>query len=262
MLQELKFQLSTAILTILTVAAAISAGFNFEQQLRFRLTDDGVTWVDRTLANGKPAVQALRVIRDSQAYNAGLRPGDTLLQINTLKIEKALYVPQVLVKIGAWNKADYMVERGGVRFKVSNVVIAEAPRDPAVMYQYAVGVGYLIIGLFVYFRRGSAQKARHFYILCLASFISLCFHYTGQFNTLDLVIYFGNLVAGLLAPTVFLHFCLAFPEPRPWFRGVTRTVLLYVPAALMFLAFVAFSSGAMKISVPLLELRWMMDRAW
>jgi hypothetical protein len=65
-----------------------------------------------------------------------------------------------------------------------------------------------------------------------------------------------------VAPTVFLHFCLVFPEPRHWFRGVARTVLLYVPAALMFLAFVAFSSGAMKISVPLVELRWMMDRAW
>ena len=22
--------------------------------------------------------------------------------------------------------------------------------------------------------------------------------------------------AGLIAPTVFLHFCLTFPEPRPW----------------------------------------------
>jgi signal transduction histidine kinase len=35
-----------------------------------------------------------------------------------------------------------------------------------------------------------------------------------------------------------------------------------MPAALMFLVFVAFSSGAMKISVPLLDLRWMLDRAW
>src|SRR4029079_12471482 len=245
MLQELKFQLSTAILTILTVAAAISAGFNFEQQLRFRLTDDGVTWVDRTLANGKPAVQALRVIRDSQAYNAGLRPGDTLLQINTLKIEKALYVPQVLVKIGAWNKADYMVERGGVRFKVSNVVIAEAPRDPAVMYQYAVGVGYLIIGLFVYFRRGSAQKARHFYVFCLVSFIFSAFHYTGKLNTFDAVILFGNVAAGLLAPTLFLHFCLTFPEPRKWLRSKLRISLLYLPAAILMLIYLGSSSGTL-----------------
>ena len=86
------------------------------------------------------------------------------------------------------------------------------------MYQYVVGFAYLIIGLFVYFRRGSAQKAQHFYIFCLASLSVLCFHYTGKLNTFDKVIYYGNVVAGLLAPTLFLHFCLTFPEPRKWFR--------------------------------------------
>src|SRR5882672_439788 len=131
MLQELKFQLSTEILTILTVAAAISAGINFEQQFRFRLPDDGVTWVDQAQPGGHSVVQARRVVSDSPAYNAGLRPGDILLQINSLKIEKALHVPQVLVKTGVWNKADYVLERGGVQFKIANIVIAAVPLDPA-----------------------------------------------------------------------------------------------------------------------------------
>src|SRR5262249_236292 len=119
MLQELKFQLSTAILTILTVAAAISAGINFQQQLNFRLPDDGVTWIDRTGPSGATSVQALRVVPDSGADNAGLRRGDILKKINGLTIEKALFVPQALVRIGVWNKADYLVERGGVQFKTS-----------------------------------------------------------------------------------------------------------------------------------------------
>jgi two-component system, NtrC family, sensor kinase len=262
MLQELKFQLSTAILTILTVAAAISAGINFEQQLRFRLPDDGVTWVDRTLPDGHAAVQALRVAADSLAANAGLRSGDILLQINTLEIKKAVYVPQVVARIGAWNKADYLVERQGVRFKISNVVIAEVPRDPAVMYQYAVGVGYLIIGLFVYFRRGSAQKALHFYVFCLASFIFSAFHYTGKLNGFDAVILFGNVVAGLLAPTLFLHFCLTFPEPRKWLRSKLRISLLYLPAAILMLVYLGCSSGILHIDRPLVEVRELLDRIW
>src|SRR5260370_30127561 len=161
MLQELKFQLSTAVLTVLTVAAAVSAGINFSQQLTFRLPDDGVTWIDRTGPGGVSTVQALRVVPDSGAANAGLRAGDILLKINALPIEKAAYVPQALVHIGVWNKADYRVRRSGVEFKTS-VIVAAVPRDPAVTYQYLVGGGYLIIGLFVYFRRGSAQKAPHF----------------------------------------------------------------------------------------------------
>ena len=195
MLQELKFQLSTAILTIATVAAAVSAGVNFQQQLSFHLPDDGVTWVDRG-----GAVQALRVAPNSGADNAGLRPGDILRKINGLPIVNALYPAQVLVGVGVWNKADYLVERGGVQFK-AKVIVQAVPRDPAVMYQYLVGVGYLIIGLFVYFRRGAAHRARHFYVFCLVSFVFSAFHYTGKLNAFDSVILFGNVAAGLLAPT-------------------------------------------------------------
>ena len=114
------------------------------------------------------------------------------------------------------------------------VITEEVARDRAVMYQYLVGCAYLIIGLFVYFRRGSAQKATHFYVLCLASFIFLCFHYTGKFNSFDKVIYLATSLAGLLAPTVFLHFCLTFPEPRGGSRSRYGVALLYMPAALLF----------------------------
>src|ERR1017187_465040 len=256
MFQELKFQLSTAILTILTLAAGVSAFINFEQQNHFRLPEDGVIWVDR-----QGNVEALYVKPASPGLNAGIHRADRLLDINGVRIERATDVARVLVRIGAWSRAKYRLQSRGVEL-TATLVVAEQPLDRALIYQYAVGTAYLIIGLFVYFRRGSAQKARHFYILCLASFVSLCFHYTGLLDNFDKVIYFGNLIAGLVAPTVFLHFCLVFPEPRPWFRGIARTILLYVPAALMFLVFVAFSSGAMKISVPLLDLRWMLDRVW
>src|SRR5450759_4882053 len=256
MFQELKFQLSTAILTILTLAAGVSAFINFQQQNHFRLPEDGVIWVDR-----QGSVEALYVKPGSPGLNAGIHRADRLRDINGVKIEQATDVAKVLVRIGAWSRAKYRLQSRGVEL-TATLVVAEQPLDRAILYQYAVGTAYLIIGLFVYFRRGSAPKARHFYVLCLASFISLCFHYTGYLDVFDKVIYFGNLVAGLLAPTLFLHFCLAFPEPRPWFRGTARAILLYLPAALMFLAFAAFSSGAMKISVPLLELRWMLDRAW
>ena len=256
MLQELKFQLSTAILTILTLAAGVSAFINFQQQNKFRLPEDGVIWADR-----HAAVEALYVKPDSPGMTAGVHAGDHLLNIDGVKIEQATDVAKVLVRIGAWSKAKYRLRSRGVELE-STLLVAEQPLDRAVVYQYLVGSSYLLIGLFVYFRRGSAHKALHFYILCLASFVSLCFHYTGQFYFLDQVMYFGNLLGGLLAPTLFLHFCLTFPEPRPWFRSRTRVVLLYLPGAILFLAFVAFASGTMRVSVPLTELSWMLDRVW
>jgi two-component system NtrC family sensor kinase len=261
MLQELKFQLSTAVLTVLTVAAAISAGINFSQQLLFRLPDDGVTWVDHAKSGSGTAVQALRVVPNIGAANAGLRPGDILLKINGLNIEKALFVPQALVRIGVWNKATYLVERGGVQFKTT-VIVEAVPRDPVVTYQYLVGLGYLIIGLFVYFRRGSAQKALHFYVLCLVSFVFFAFHYTGQLNGFDEIILFGNVAAGLLAPTLFLHFCLTFPEPRAWIRSKLRVALLYLPAIVLMMVYVGCSSGMLRIDLPLVQVRELFDRVW
>ena len=265
MLQELKFQLSTAILTILTVAAAISAGINFYEQVNVqrRLPDDGVTWVDRATPGGAASVvEARRVVPDSGADNAGIRNGDILLKINVLKIEKALFVPQALASISVWNKADYLVEQRGVQFKTSVIVAAGTRRDPFVTYQYLLGLGYLVIGLFVYFRRGSAQKALHFYVFCLVSFISYAFHYTGGLNGFDEVILFGNLTAGLFAPTLFLHFCLTFPEPRPWIRNKWRVALLYLPATLLMVVYIGFSSGILRVSAPLIEVRESLDRAW
>ena len=256
MFQELKFQLSTAILTILTIAAAVSAVVNFQQQQKFRLADDGAIWVDR---GGK--VEALHVEPDGPAAKAGLKAGDALLKLNGAAIGRAIDVPQVLAAVGAWGKADYLASRNGVEFNAS-VVIREEPLDPVVSYLYFVGTAYLLIGLFVYFRRGSAHMARHFYVLCLVSFIFYCFHYTGKLNGFDKVIYFGNVAAGLLAPTVFLHFSLTFPGTHRWFRGVPRISLLYLPAALFFGLWLAATSGTLHIGLSLVELRWMLDRLW
>ena len=257
MFQELKFQLSTAILTILTLAAGVSAVINLGEQTRFRLPEDGVIWVDR--AGG---VEALSVPSRSPGANAGIRQGDRLKQISSAPIERAAEVTQILAGLGAWKKVDYVVERGGVPIEINKLIIGEVVLDRAVIYQYVVGFFYLLIGLFVYFRRGSAHKAQHFYILCLTSFVFLCFHYTGKLNSLDKVMYYGNLAAGLLAPAVFLHFCVTFPEPRKWFGSAVRISLIYVPALALFLLYLGFLSGALKTSIPLMEVRWLLDRAW
>jgi hypothetical protein len=255
-MKELKFQLSTALLTIATVAAVVAAAINFEQRLQFHgLAEDGAIWADR-----QGGVQAEHVRPRSGAANAGIHTGDWLLSINGEPVKQALDVTRILVRVGTWTRANYHLRRGK-EFDAS-VITEEVARDRAVMYQYLAGCAYLVIGLFVYFRRGSAQKATHFYVLCLASFVLLCFHYTGQLNNLDKVIYLGNFLAGLLAPTVFLHFCLTFPEPNGWFRKRYRRVLLYVPAALLSLVYIGFSSETLKAAVSPIELNWMLNRIW
>jgi two-component system NtrC family sensor kinase len=260
--KELRAQLLGALLVVLTVAVVVSAGINFQQQSKFRLPEDGVIWVDRPGPNGAVAVEALHVEAGGPADKAGLKAGDVLRKINGTPISQAIAVPQALVAVGAWNKAEYAYERGGVEVRAA-VYIGEHAPDRAVYYQYAVGLAYLAIGIFVYFRRGNAPRARHFYLLCLVSFVLSTFHYTGKLNNFDKVIYWGNVAAGLLAPTIFLHFALSFPEPRRWIRGLWRSLLLYLPAAVLLLAYLGLASGLVRVTaMSLTEVRWTMDRLW
>jgi two-component system NtrC family sensor kinase len=256
-MRELKFKFSGALLMILTVAAAVSALINFQQQTRFKLPDDGVTWVDR---NG--SVKAFHVTHDSPADRVGIRRGDILLKIAGSPIENAIEVSQVLVSIGAWNKATYVLRRDGVEFEAPLIVGTALRNYAAIYWQYLVGLVYLGVGLFVFFRRGNAPRSLHFYTLCLASFVLSTFHFTGKLNSFDKAMYYGNVLAGLFAPTIFLHFCLAFPEKRGWFRRRARMFLVYVPATLVTAVLLGVSSGVLRVALDAIELNWLLDRIW
>ncbi len=259
MLQELKFQLSTAVLTVVTAAALVAAVLSFQQLHKFHLPDDGVTWVDRNATASGATVIAKRIAADSGAERAGLRAGDILLRINSAGVRNATDAASILYGLGVWRLADYTVSRRGFEFKVP-IIVGEGLRDRALFAQYFTGAAYLAIGLFVYLRRGSAYKSRHFYIFCLASFIFSTFHYTGKLNTFDWIIYWGNVVCSLLAPALLLHFCLAFPEPRPWFQPRRHAALLYLPALLVIALYLGFATGALGSDTDLVDVRYMLDR--
>ncbi len=259
-MRELKQQLVNALLVIMTAAVVIAAALNFQQQSKFRLPDDGITWLDRTTGDREQPV-AVNIVPGSPAEKAGIHVGDALVSIGGLHIAHAVEATEALVRIGAWKKTEYKVLQDGIEVP-ANVIIAEEERTSTIYYQYAVGAAYLLIGLFVYFRRGSAPRALHFFLLCLASFVLSTFHYTGKLNNFDKLIYYGNVIAGFLAPTLFLHFCFVFPEPQKWIRRRGAAVLVYLPGLALGLAFIGVSVGWLRTMAPLLEVRWLLDRAW
>lgn len=254
-MRGLRFQFAGALLVILTVAALVCAFINFQQQQRFVPPDDGVTWVDR--AGG---VRALDIVPGSPADNAGFRAGDTLLRINGVRIQTQTDVARVLVGLGSWKKAMYQLRRDGIEFEALLTVGQAVRHYRALYYEYVIALSYLAIGLFVFFRRGTAPMSMHFYVLCLASFVLFAFHYTGKLNNFDKLMYWGNVAAGLFAPTIFLHLCLVFPEPRGWLRK-WRIALVYLPAALLMALYAGVASERLIVpSIPLLDLRWLLDR--
>ena len=261
-MKELKQQFANALLVIVTVALVVAAAINFQQQSRFHLPDDGITWLDQQHGVGQnSSITALYIAPGSPGQKAGIRKGDELTSIADLPVQQSEDVTAILARLGAWKKADYKVMRNGVDVTF-NVIIGEAERDSTIFYQYAVGLVYLAIGLFVYFRRVGAPRSLHFFLLCLSSFVLSTFHYSGKLNNFDKVIYLGNLFAGYLAPTLFLHFCCIFPEKQAWIRRRGMFALLYAPGAAVLAVHLAFVYGYMWTASPLLETRWLLDRVW
>src|SRR6266853_5981390 len=261
-MKELKQQLVSALLVIVTVAAVVAAAINLQQQTKFHLPDDGVTWLDQSQGDQQNStVVAVYIAPGSPGEKAGIHKGDRLVSIADLTIQRALDVTAVLARLGSWRKVEYTILHDGIEVP-SNVIIGEAERDSTIFYQYAVGAVYLAIGLFVYFRRGSAPRALHFFVLCLASFVLSTFHYSGKLNNFDKVIYLGNVLAGFLAPTLFLHFCFIFPEPQKWIRRRGAAVLVYIPGAMLLAIQFGVVFGWLQSAAPLLEMRWLLDRLW
>src|SRR5665213_2442077 len=155
-MKELKQQFGNALLMIVTVALVVAAAINFQQQSRFHLPDDGVTWIEQQHGSEQnSSITAVYVAAGSPGQKAGIRKGDELESIADVPVQQAEDVTAIMARLGAWKKADYKVTRDGVEVTF-NVIIGEAERDSTLFYQYAVGLVYLAIGLFVYFRRVEA----------------------------------------------------------------------------------------------------------
>jgi PAS domain S-box-containing protein len=207
--ESLRMKVGAVVLAVATLAAVVLGVLNFQQRAKFVTPDDGVSWVDA--AEG---VQAWHVAPGSPADTAGIKPGDIVKSINGVTVERAVQVTQRIWRLGAWQKVQYGMARGGAEYETSLVTIpAETPASIE-NYLRVVGLLYLFIGLFIFARRWNAPRAVHFYVFCLVSFVLYSFHYSGKLNEFDWTIYWSNAVALLLQPALLLHFALVFPERR------------------------------------------------
>ena len=101
--------------------------------------------------------------------------------------------------------------------------VAGIPSGTHWLYLALAGVGLftLLVGTGVRLRRPENQATLHFFWLCVAFFGVLTFSFSGRLDLLDWVFYWGDVVAMLLLPPLFVHFALVFPE-RPGQLGAQR----------------------------------------
>ena len=225
--REFEARFTAILLTLLTVAAVLFAGFNYKTEHQTAVPDDGAWWME---LDGH--LFADRLEPNGPAERAGVRRGDEVMSVNGRRVNSLAAVTHQLYDSGVWSKATYSLVRGSVPLDVE-VVLVPAERSMNDWLRL-IGLIYLGIGLYVLLRRWTAVGSTHFYIFCLVSFVFYSLHYVGKFNSFDWAVLWANEGAWLLQPALFLHFVLTFPERREFVSKHRWSIaLLYVPGAIL-----------------------------
>lgn len=195
--------------------------------LRASSTDveDGVLWVERSAG-----VVASEVAVRSAAERAGVKPGDVLLAIDGEPVQGRADVFEVQQRARPGERHTYTLLRLGSR-EIAEVTLAPLPAGAGLLYYLlaTVGIFALLVGVAVRTRRADDQATLHFFWLCVAFFGVLTFSFSGRLDRVDWAFYWGDVVALLLLPPLFLHFALVFPE-RPHAEGYPALLARWLPA--------------------------------
>ncbi|HVL66664.1 MAG TPA: ATP-binding protein [Vicinamibacterales bacterium] len=226
----------------IVVALLCLAAANMRVRWTWHEVEDGVLWSE--IAG---EIVAKEVSAGSPAAHAGVRSGDILEAIDGKPALSVGQITEALHRAEEGDRVTYAILREGVD-SVVTVSLAPIPSGSLTHYYLLaiVGIFSLLVGAGVRLRRPESPATLHFFWLTVAFFGVMSLSFAGRLDTLDWVFYWGDIVAMLLLPPLFLHFALMFPERSDsWLRGDTgRTLLplLYLPALLL---------GAARVSVIL-----------
>jgi two-component system, NtrC family, sensor kinase len=217
----------------LVVALLCLAVANIHQRSTWTELGDGVLWTAQD-----EGVTAQVVLPHSPAARAGVQEGDILSALDRRPVHTLGDVVETFHAARSGEAVSYTIVR--LRSQQAFEVALEPLPVGSLAHYYslaAVGIFSLLVGAAVRLRRPDHQATLHFFWLSVAFFGMLALSFSGRLDMLDLVFYWGDVVAMLLLPPLFVHFALMFPErPDAWARsdrGRTLVPLLYVPALLL-----------------------------
>ena len=226
------------VLAAVTVAVCVLAGLNMASEANYNVPTDGIWWTEAV-----GGLCAQQVPWGVPGQRAGIREGDVLQGIDEHPTPTLASQVRRMFHDGIWAHATYSIERplvgsakcAATRATHLEIPVILEPTDRTInLGLRLIAVVYLLIGLYVLFRRWTAPKSTHFYVFCLVSFVLYAFKFTGEFDTLDKIIYWGNIIATALQPALFLHFAFSFTDqPVEAQRRRRRDLLIsliYLPA--------------------------------
>jgi two-component system, NtrC family, sensor kinase len=219
----------SSLVVLMGLAFATLGVYNVVQKATWSLMDDGVFW--RHTPQG---LVAARVAPGGPAARAGVRSGDVLLAVDGEEVLSPTRLDVLLAGRHPGDRLSYSLLRERERRALS-VVVAPLPRGNISAFYYLALAGFfsLVVGTVVMLRRPIDRTSLHFYAVCVLFFLSYSISYTGRLDFADWTLFWIDLLARLLLPVAYLHFCLTFPERRLRSLWLWLVPALYMPALVL-----------------------------
>jgi sigma-B regulation protein RsbU (phosphoserine phosphatase) len=182
-----------------------------------------------------------RVFENSPAQKAGLKTGDTILEIDGVPVDDVPGIARVMRGARPGDVMSYSVARGDQAISVS---ILTEPRTIdeilRVVLRMIVGLAFLVVGLAVSLKRTDRLGIVFFFLCC--SFTTILTMRPGvDLSWAEHALYDAAVLA--LAP-LFLDFFLNFPERKPLLTRRPRLqAYLYLPSAVLLAVTEGFNFG-------------------
>src|SRR5579862_7020723 len=100
--KDLQTRFFAVFLGLVSVAAVVFAGINFQKSGEFPTPTDGVWWIE----DGSH-LQAQRVDPDSPGEKAGVKQGDLLVSVDGHDVGNVGSLERQLYRVGIWSKTTY-----------------------------------------------------------------------------------------------------------------------------------------------------------
>ena len=251
------FKNSKVVLVLLLSALAVYIGLlNLVDRMEWKTPSDGVSWIQTDRG-----VEVKSTEISPPPTGRPLEEGDRLVSISGIPIRNLNDYFEILELLAETSPpasgVNYWVEKAasGTRVSYSLDIRLSSNTDITDFLLGLVAFAYLGIGVFIFLSNWKAQGAFHFYLICLVAFSLFLYRYSGRVDAFDLFIYWFSVVALLLLPPLFLHFCCSFPKPLALLGNApSLNFLFYLPAvSLVGLHLLWFSGSLQPFGLPRVE---------
>ena len=214
--------IATALLSGILVFIGI---LNFRDRALWTVPSDGVFW-----SESEGALLATKVDPKGPGGLAGVRLGDRLHSILTQQVKDIGQYSDLIYELGSGASVIYRLENENGFRNITITLQSDPVLKPLDGFRSILAFLHLGIGLFVLIRGDRTSRNYHFFFICLAAFVVYFYSYTTNLSVLDWWVYGLSVLAFLLLPALFAHFCFRFPvDIRPKIPLFT----IYIPALLL-----------------------------